>query len=526
MNRDNINRGQVPTIPVTRVARDKICSLEVLVTILAKKQPIEQTIILAHGVFDLVHMGHVRHLESARRYGDVLVVSVTADAFVNKGPGRPVFIDHVRAEMLAALEYVDWVVINQAATAEPVIAALQPDIYAKGSDYANAADDVTGKIEKEYQAVQAYGGRVEFTDEITFSSSSLLNRHFDIYDAEVKTYLDELRDKGHFTNIMQLIEQTADMSVLIVGDTIIDEYQFVNPMGKSAKENLIGNLFRDREIYAGGVIAAANHAAGLCRQVDILTSLGEQDNYADLVHNALKPNIKLHNIARPEAPTTRKCRFIDFGYMRKLFEVYYMDDAPLSSVLAAQFKQKIIDMAGNYDLVIVTDFGHGLLDSSAIKALIKHSHFLAVNAQTNSGNTGFNLITRYPQADLICIDEPEARLAVSDKRADMSEIASKLLPHRIACNNIIVTQGRYGCMTWEKGRSANSVPALTSSVVDTVGAGDAFLAVTSPLLAAGGDIQHAAFVGNVAGAIKVGIVGHRQSVEKPALIKAITALLK
>jgi len=509
-----------------RLARDKIRTAPELGSLAAAARAAGQTVVLAHGVFDLIHMGHVRHLEEARRHGELLIVSVTADAYVNKGPGRPVFTDTMRAEMLAALEYVDWVGINHAGSAEPMIEAVKPDVYAKGPDYAEAADDITGKITDERTAVETNGGRVVFTDDVTFSSSALLNRHFDIYDPAVKGYLETLRENGHFNDIMGLLDKVADMKVLVVGDTIIDEYQYVTPMGKSSKENLIGNLYKERELFAGGVIAAANHVAGICKQVDVLTCLGTVDSHESLVHASLKPNVTMKALVREGAPTTRKCRFVDPGYMRKLFEVYHMDDSPLPGDLARTFDQHVAARAGDYDLVIVTDFGHGLIGPSAIQTLSEHAKFLAVNAQTNSANTGYNLVTRYPKADFVCIDAPEARLAVGDKLSDVPTIASRLLPERVACGNVIVTHGKFGCVAWTRGRDVMQVPAFTSTVVDTVGAGDAFLAVTSPLVAAGGDISHVAFVGNVAGAIKVGIVGHRKSVEKAPLIKAITALLK
>ena len=101
---------------------------------------------MAHGVFDLLHMGHVRHLEEARNFGTILVVSVTADKFVNKGPGRPVFNQILRAEMLAALACVDWVIVSEAPTAESVIEILKPDVYVKGVEYSDERADVTGKI--------------------------------------------------------------------------------------------------------------------------------------------------------------------------------------------------------------------------------------------------------------------------------------------------------------------------------------------------------------------------------------------
>src|SRR5260370_7161543 len=104
-----------------------------------------QTVVQAHGTFDLLHLGHVRHLEAARKLGDVLIVTVTADRFVNKGPGRPVFNAELRAEMLATLEHVDWVAINDAADAVSAIERIRPSIYIKGQDYQNPQGHLTAK---------------------------------------------------------------------------------------------------------------------------------------------------------------------------------------------------------------------------------------------------------------------------------------------------------------------------------------------------------------------------------------------
>src|SRR5215467_2268932 len=155
-----------------------------------------KTIVQAHGTFDLLHLGHVRHLEAAGALGDVLVVTVTADRFVNKGPGRPAFNEGMRAEMLAALQDVDLVAVNPESDAVGVIAAIRPDVYVKGQDYEKADDDVTGRIVAERNAVEAYGGRIHFTHEVMFSSTELLNRHFNIHEPAVARYLNGLRDNG------------------------------------------------------------------------------------------------------------------------------------------------------------------------------------------------------------------------------------------------------------------------------------------------------------------------------------------
>lgn len=511
---------------VARIARGKVRSIEEIAEITARLRSQGETVVLAHGVFDLLHLGHVRHLEEARRAGSVLVVTITADQFVNKGPGRPIFSDMLRAEMLAALEYVDWVGINHSASAEIVLRTIKPSIYVKGSEYENPDEDITGKIVSERRAVEENGGSILFTHDITFSSSALINRHLDVYDPALRNHLDVVRADNGLNAVIELIERIKDYRILMVGETIIDDYQYVSPLGKSSKENMIATLFQSRELFAGGVIAAANHVAGFCKEVEVITCLGAAESYEDLVRESLHDNVRLTPVLLDGVPTTRKSRFLDYGYLRKLFEVYVMDDTPLPSEIAARLDRLIVEKAKDFDLVIVTDFGHGMIGSSTIDTLIKHSRFLAVNAQSNSANRGFNLVTRYKKADYISIDAPEAQLATANKHIDIAELASKILPERIECDKLILTHGSNGCITWEAGRGVVRIPAFTKTVVDTVGAGDAFFAVTAPLVAAGGRMDHVGFIGNAAGAIKVGIVGHRKSVDKIPLIKFLTALLK
>jgi rfaE bifunctional protein nucleotidyltransferase chain/domain len=506
--------------------REKVRTLDEVAAICEQTRSAGRTVVQAHGTFDLLHLGHVRHLEAARKLGDALIVTVTADRFVNKGPGRPVFNAELRAEMLATLEYVDWVAINDAADAVSAIDRIRPSIYIKGQDYQNPDGDITGKITLERTAVEAHGGRIHFTDEVTFSSTELINRHLNIFEPHIREHLETLRQNGGLNELCDLIESVAGYRVLLVGDAIIDEYQYVLPMHKTPKENMIATRYQDRELFAGGVFAAANHVASFCKHVDILTCLGDFDSYEELVRQSLKPNVGLKTFTRPGAPTTLKRRFVDPSYMRKLFEVYFMNDESLPPDVQVQVDSAIAEIASNYDVVIATDFGHGLIAASSIDALMKKSRFLAVNTQSNSANLGYNLITKYRRADYVCIDAPEARLAVSDRVSNVGDIARRLAEGHVDCSKIIITQGKHGCVTFETGGIVHTIPAFAKNVVDTVGAGDAFLAVTAPLVAAGAPMDRVGFIGNVVGALKVEIVGHRRSIEKASLIKGISGLLK
>jgi rfaE bifunctional protein nucleotidyltransferase chain/domain len=130
-----------------------------------------------HGCFDLVHPGHIKHLQAARRLADALVVTVSPDRFVDKGPGRPAFPEQLRAESVAALECVDYVAVNRWPTAEETIRLLRPDYYVKGQEFENLVD-ATGKLQREAAVLRETGGEMRFTHEIVSSSTALLKRHF------------------------------------------------------------------------------------------------------------------------------------------------------------------------------------------------------------------------------------------------------------------------------------------------------------------------------------------------------------
>lgn len=498
-------------------ARAKIRTLSELASDAENYRRAGLRVVLTNGVFDLLHLGHVRYFEEARQQGDILLVAITADAFVNKGPSRPHFPQELRAEMTGAIGCVDGVVITTSESAVGVIEAIKPDVYVKGPDY---KDNSTSNLVEEQNAVEHNGGRTHFTDDITFSSSALINQYLDASNVELRDYLGYARQKGFAQRIPDLIAQAAGMKVMVIGETIIDEYIYVSPLGKPPKENVLASLRLNSEVFAGGAIATANHVASFCASVEAFTCFGETDE--QLIRGALLPNVKLWSVSKP---TVRKTRFIDSAYLRKLFEVYTMDDAPLVDDLNSQIVEEIERRAKDFDVVLVNDFGHGLLTPEIRAALWTNSKFLALNVQSNAGNFGYNLATKYPRAHYVCLDAPEARLALSTKDPDLGNVAAALC-ERIDTTRIILTHGREGCVTYDDRKGVSHVPAFTSRVVDTMGAGDAFFAVTAPLAAISDDLDMVGFIGNAAGAIKVGILGHRKTVEKGPTLAYIRTLLK
>ncbi|CAB4176161.1 Cytidyltransferase-like domain [uncultured Caudovirales phage] len=449
--------------------------------------------VLCHGCFDLFHVGHLKHLQAAKALGDYLVVSITSDAFVNKGPGRPVFSAEKRAEMLAALECVDYVVIVDGPSALPAIEAIQPDIYCKGSDY--KGEDITGKFDQEKAAVESHGGKVAFTDCETHSSSSLINEHMPVFDEETTAFLKKAKADGVAEQIQGYLGKIKTLKVLVVGEMITDKYIYVSALGKSAKENIIATEYKSQEAFDGGIAAVVKHIDHLCR-----TALMLSDR------------------------RLTKTRYVEPPYTRKLFEVYQSEPDIYDSGF---FRDELTGCLNWADVIIVCDYGHGMITPEVVAALVSQPKFLAVNVQTNAGNLGYNLLTKYPRADFLCVDAMEARLAAQDRHSDIGHLAGFALPELIDCPAIVVTHGSAGCYVYDQfSNTTTHVPAFRQTVVDTMGAGDAFFAIASLFAYCGASPEIIGLVGNVAGAMKVGVVGHREPTDPVKFQRYIQTLLK
>ena len=155
----------------------KILNLEDLSTVIKYLKEQGKKIVQCHGCFDLMHLGHIKYFQASKEMGDILVVTVTPDEYVDKGPGRPVFNQNIRVESIAALECVDYVTINSWPTAEETLRQLRPTYYVKGQEF-ESREDKTGKLQKELTVLKEIGAEMKFTHEIVFSSTELLNRHF------------------------------------------------------------------------------------------------------------------------------------------------------------------------------------------------------------------------------------------------------------------------------------------------------------------------------------------------------------
>ena len=365
-------------------------------------------IVLCHGVFDLLHIGHIRYFEQAKKYGDILIVTVTPDRFVNKGPDRPAFPEDLRAEAIAALDVVDYVAMNEWPTAVEIIQILMPDIYAKGSEYMDAKKDISGKIINEENAIHSVGGALIFTDDIVFSSSQLINKNFSSFPDETREYLSEFSNCHSSDDVIQFLKQAEKLKVLVIGETIIDEYNYCDPIGMTTKDPIIAVKYLSKEKFGGGIIAAANHLANFCHTVDLITQLGEFETDEAFVRENLNKKINPFFLYKRDSPTIVKKRFIDNYLTQKLFELHEINDSEIDREQETLLNEIFLEKIPNYDIVIVIDYGHGMLTKNLIKTICNTAKFLAVNTQSNAGNRGFNVISKYSRVDFVSLNRSES----------------------------------------------------------------------------------------------------------------------
>jgi rfaE bifunctional protein nucleotidyltransferase chain/domain len=502
----------------------KIVNLKDLEKIISDIKEKNKKIVHCHGCFDLLHLGHIKHFEAAKKFGDILIVTVTPDKFINKGPGRPVFKEKLRLEALAALSVVDYVALNHWQSSVNTIKLIKPDFYIRGFEYKKRPKDRAGNFSKENEAVKKIGGKIEFTDEITFSSSNLINKYYNPLPDSSQEFTNKFRKKYNEKSIIRKLQALKDLKVLVIGEAIIDEYTYCRAVGKPIKAPVISSKFIRKERFAGGSLAVANHIASFVSSIDLVTCIGKNSEDKKFIRSKLNNKINPHLFIFNSGSTPIKRRYVENFRKEKMFEIAFIDD----DLLDRKIEKKIIDWLNKnikkFNLVVVTDFGHGMMTPKIIKLLTQKANFLAVNTQTNSLNYGFNPITKYKKIDYCSIDERELRICFSDKYNDTKNLIKKL-KKEIKCPQINVTLGHRGNIYYRNNYFYRT-PILSTNVLDNVGAGDAVFSITSLLSQQQEHPSVISFIGNCVGALAVQIICNKEPVDNKKLSRFITGILK
>ena len=494
--------------------------------VLSQKLVNKKKKVLCHGVFDLLHVGHIKHLEKAKQLGDILVVTVTSDKFVNKGPGRPVFNQYLRAEAIAAIDVVDYVAINDSQTAIKPIRLLKPNIYCKGKDYKNSKDDVSGEITNELKELKEAKGKIFFTDELTFSSSKLINKSTDFFSNSQKSIIKKIIKKSNFKEIKKKIDSFKNLKVLLIGETIIDQYNFCEAIGKSGKEPILVLKEISQDQYLGGVLSIANSLSQFIKKITLVTMLGEKKEFLNYIKNNLEKNIKPKFIFKKNSPTILKKRFVDHVSQSKVIGSYNLNDEILDKQNEKRLNTILNKEIKKHDLVIVSDYGHGFISKKIAGIICKKANFLALNAQVNASNIGYHTIANYKNFNTLVINEKEIRHEMRDKNSKTENLMKKLSLEK-NIHNLIVTKGKEGSIMYQKNKNRFYYSAaFAEKVLDKVGAGDTMLSLVAPSLKMKIDSEITLLIGSLAAAQSVEIIGNKHKIDKLKMIKTLESFLK
>jgi len=505
--------------------KNKIHSLNILSNIVKKKKKLGQKIVLCHGVFDVVHYGHIAHFQSSKKLGDILIVTTTTDKFINKGPNRPYFNQDIRKKFLAKLDFIDFVSEVNSFSAVDAIKLLKPDYYCKGKEYQNLNQDITKKIKEEINAVKKNKGKIVYTDDITFSSSKILNDHRLLLNNQQLNEIQNIKKKHSFSSINSKFDELKKLKVLVIGELIIDKYIDCEPLGKSGKDPIMMFKKNLSAVYMGGAGAIANNISQYCKKVKFISSLGKKNNYEKFVNKNLQKNIMKEFVYIKDVPTIVKEKYIDENSGNKIVGFYNFDDSLMNSSHKKKLKKILNKNLQKFDVVVVADYGHGLITEDIASLISKKSKFLVVNSQINAANIFHHNLNLFKKTTCTIINEGELRHEMRDKYTKI-DLLIKKLSKIIKTNFIVVTRGSGGSILFDvkKNKIMNSA-AYATTVVDKIGTGDTLMAVFAILLKRTNDPELSLFLSSLAASHNVQFIGNSVTISPNLILKTLQHLI-
>lgn len=506
---------------------DKIFSREQLLRIRADARAQGRRVVQCHGCFDLVHPGHVRHLRFAKELGDILLVTLTGDASISKGAGRPLIPEELRADNLAALDFVDWVFVEHRPTAAELLEDVRPDIYVKGREYEFNSDP---RFQAERDTVERHGGRVVFSSgDVVFSSTALiaaLEQSVDPFHAR----LQELLARGEVQGpaLGSLVSAFRGKPVVVVGETILDTYVLCDRPDIAGESPIMTLRPAEYRHYDGGAAIIARHAAALGARPILITPMPASGPglaaAISVKQRLLAEGIDVRTLPI-DTPLPEKQRFLVGA--QKVMKLDLVDrvvvDASMGDRLIDVATAAVREHAGA--TALVADFGLGLFSSALLRRLCRslreHAGIMAGDVSGRRSN-----LMAMAGMDLLCPSESEARDAIGLHDQGLPAVTWKLL-ERTNSRRAIITMGADGLITfdrldaerpragdatagdgWARRLSSEHIPALSPFALDPLGCGDALLTTAALALAAGGSMLSAAFLGSVAASIQAQRLGN------------------
>ncbi len=494
---------------------------EELLLKISKLKKEKKVIVLCHGVFDILHTGHINHFAEAKSYGDILIVSVTADEYIKKGPKRPYYKLSERIRTIKNINLVDFVIPCYDQTALPNIKLIKPNFYVKGIDYKKSSDDVTKKINLEKKITNKYNGKLIFTNSSKHSASKILNDEFNYLTEEQKLFINKLKRSNY--DLKNNFNKIKMLRVLVIGETIIDQYIHGEAIGKSAKDPIIVLNEKETINILGGAGAIAKNISSFSRKVT-LASLFEKKSLNSFLKKELFNFVRIKKFYKSNFKTIIKKRIVESINKRKLLGLYNLNE----SLIDGKYERIFIDFLNknkkNFDLVIVADYGHGFISDRIASCISKNFKKSFINSQINSFNIRSQNIFKYNNSFCIVINETELRMDLRENYLDLNSL-SKIFFKKYNFSLLVITSGSQGVRIFEKGKKLIYCPAFDSKVIDKTGAGDSFLALFSICQSIGFGNEYSAFIASLAAAESLKNLANSKKIEFDTIVKSAQSLL-
>jgi len=482
----------------------------------------KKKIVLCHGVFDILHYGHITHFNQAKSFGDILVVSITEDVFVNKGPDRPIFSSLVRAKTILSLDVVDFVIISKSPNSIDVLDQIKPNIYVKDDEYKNKFNIFSKNFTLEKKFLKKINCKIKFTNQIKYSSSYLANLRFNNFDDNQIMYLKKIKDKFTIEFIETVFDQIKNLTVCLIGDPIIDRYIFSSVQGTASKSPTLASIYQNHENYAGGVLAVASMLSNFGVRVNLIY-YSDKTKLTNSIEKKLNKKVNLITINnKMDFFIPRIDRIVNVPRYEKLHQMYYFKSFLHNKISENDFIKKVRKFNKKSDLMLVIDFGFNFLNSKLIN-FINHFNF-SVNVHSNSITKNYNNDSKYKNSSYSTLNFSEY---LFDRRLKIGKEISQILEHvkkNEKKDNFSITLGGRGSILKKKNKVVYC-PSFFTNVKDTTGSGDAYFALTSLLNKLNINEELIAFLGNVYAGLHANVIGNKSFADREELLKSVRILL-
>ena len=470
----------------------------------------KKKIVLCQGHFNVIHPGHLRFLEFAKKQGDYLIIALQGKKRLEPEVRDKFFDEKARAHGVASLEKIDKVFIFNEIPIEKIIEVTRPDFYVRGEEFAKRREEIHNEI----IVTEKFGGKVIFSSgEVQYATTEFLDHDFpEIKDHHYHLFETALKKQNIVIDkLYTLCDDFKSNHILVIGDTIVDQYVACDALGMSSEAPVLVLRELNTKEYVGGAAVVSRHVAALGAQCSFISIIGPDEPGKMVKKECEKNSIETKLIIDDERPTTFKIRYMVDS--QKILRVSKLKDHYINKKIENRIIEHLESMTKSIQGIIVSDFVYGVVTPGVLEYIAqvakKYSIKLYGDSQSSSqiGN-----VSKFLNYDLLTPTEKETRLALDDKYNGL-EVLGRRFIKMTNVKNLLITLADKGFISFENNMDNGFIktqhfPALTVNPLDVIGAGDAMLAVLSLSICTGASLMEASTLASGVAAMAVNKIGN------------------